>query len=247
MRRDSIAQAALRLLNVDPSAPMARIAASAGVSRATLHRHFATRDDLIIHLGRMSIESWRDALDAAAIDEATESGDVDRIRTAVDDLFGHLLRDAEEYGFTWLEYSLLSDEEVVAGSEVLRAREHAFYAAAQRTGVLRADLPVAWIGHTIFGALVGLREAIRCGDIPVRDAARLLRQTVLHGITASEAVSLPSSSVPAAPRCSWSNRVSGSTAIGRVPARQTTWPTPVCGRSSASPSDAPPLASHDLR
>ncbi|MGH8881148.1 MAG: TetR/AcrR family transcriptional regulator [Stackebrandtia sp.] len=185
MGRHEIATAALRLLNVDPTASMADVASAAGVSRATLHRHFAGREELIRMLGDLSIESWRQALDTAGIDAAVESGDAEQLRTALSDLCGQLVRDAQEYGFALTEPSLETDDEIVAASEIEQNRELAFYSAAQAAGVLRPDLPVAWIGHSVFGLLVALRESLRRGDIAVRDAERLLRETLLRGIAAA--------------------------------------------------------------
>jgi AcrR family transcriptional regulator len=45
--RERILEAAERLLEQSPSAPLTEIAAAAGVARSTLHRRFASRDDLI--------------------------------------------------------------------------------------------------------------------------------------------------------------------------------------------------------
>ncbi|HZE38520.1 MAG TPA: TetR family transcriptional regulator [Stackebrandtia sp.] len=184
MGRAEIGVAALRLLNIDPTASMAQLAAAAGVSRATMHRHFATREELVKHLGWLSLRSWRDALDAARIDEAVDSGDTARAREALDGLCRELVRDAAEYGFTLTEHSLESDDDIVSASEIQAKREYAFYVAAQDLGVIRADLPVPWIANAVFGLLVGLRRCLSHGDIAVRDAERLLRETLLGGIGA---------------------------------------------------------------
>lgn len=179
-----LGQAALRLLNADPTASMAQIATAAGISRATLHRTFATREDLVKFLGRMSLESWRDALDAAGIDEAAADGNGDKVTDALHRLCGELIRDADEYGFVLTEPAAHRDEELVTEAELLQNRELRFYTAAQEAGVLRADLPVPWIANAVFGLLVGLRDGLRRGDIAVRDAERLLRETLLNGVSA---------------------------------------------------------------
>lgn len=179
-----LGQAALRLLNADPTASMGQIATAAGISRATLHRTFATREDLIKFLGRMSLESWRDALDAAGIEAAGHGGDAGEITHAMRRLCGELIRDADEYGFILTDPTAERDEELVSEAELLQNRELRFYAAAQEAGVLRADLPVAWIVNAVFGLLVGLRDGLRRGDIAVRDAERLLRETLFNGISA---------------------------------------------------------------
>ena len=102
----------------------------------------------------------------------------------MNELCVQLVRDADEYGFTLTEPGLRVDDDVAAASEIQQGRERRFYEAAQRAGVLRNDVPVAWIAHAVFGLLVGLREALNHGDIAVRDAERLLRLTVLTGVVA---------------------------------------------------------------
>ena len=56
--RDEILATAQRHLNLDPRASMAVLASAAGVGRATLHRHFASREDLLHELGTRSLDRW---------------------------------------------------------------------------------------------------------------------------------------------------------------------------------------------
>ncbi|MEV0648459.1 TetR/AcrR family transcriptional regulator [Phytomonospora sp. NPDC050363] len=182
--REQIARAAIRRLNADPVASMAEIAESAGVSRATLHRHFASREELMTELGRESVGSWRRVLDDAGIDEAAALGTPEALNAALDSLCHHWIRDVEEYGFALTETAAYGQDDLLVAVEEQHARENAFYAAAQKAGVLRADMPEVWIGHLAFGLLVGLREALRRGDIAVRDAERLLRESFLRGCAA---------------------------------------------------------------
>ncbi|GLZ79842.1 TetR family transcriptional regulator [Actinorhabdospora filicis] len=184
--REQIARAAIRRLNADPAASMAEIAESAGVSRATLHRNFASREALMAHLGRMSTESWTQVLDDAGLAEAVADGSPEALRAAIDRLCHHNIRDVEEFGFVLTEHVVFEqDDELAQVVERCQTREQEFYAAAQKAGVLRADLPPVWIGHMSYGLLVGLREALRRGDVAVRDAERLLRESFLRGCGAS--------------------------------------------------------------
>lgn len=183
--REQIARAAIRRLNADPVASMTEIAESAGVSRATLHRHFASREELMTQLGRMSVGSWRQVLDDAGIDEAVADGSPEVITAALGSLCHHWIRDVEEFGFALTENAAYGQEDLLALIEELQGREHAFYAAGQKAGVLRPDMSEVWIGHAAFGLLVGLREALRRGDIAARDAERLLRESLLHGCAAA--------------------------------------------------------------
>jgi len=182
--REQIARAAIRRLNADPVASMTQIAESAGVSRATLHRHFASREELMGELGSLSVGSWRQVLDDAGVDEAVTDGSAAAITAALDSLAHHWVRDVEEFGFALTETGAYGQDELAIAVEEQHAREHAFYAAAQQAGVIRADMSAVWIAHAAFGLLVGLREALRRGDIAARDAERLLRESFLRGCAA---------------------------------------------------------------
>src|SRR5262245_3564813 len=54
---------AAEVLVADPSASLAEVAEAAGIGRTTLHKHYATRDDLMRAVGHRAIDLWTQAID----------------------------------------------------------------------------------------------------------------------------------------------------------------------------------------
>lgn len=177
--RDTVLGAAQRLLTTDPTASMAQIAAAAGVGRATVHRHFASRDELLHEIGRRSLDTWAASL--ASVADAAGSGEPARIRAAVEDLLAQFVADAEQAGIALTDPTVINEPGLRARADVLFAEEVALYAAAQEAGVLRADVPARWLGHTVYGLLVSVRDALVAGDVARRDAVDLVRSTFFEG------------------------------------------------------------------
>src|SRR5262249_21782471 len=46
------------VLVADPAAALAEVAAAAGIGRTTLHKHYATRDDLVTAVAHRAIDLW---------------------------------------------------------------------------------------------------------------------------------------------------------------------------------------------
>lgn len=179
--RDEILASAQRHLNVDPRASMAVLAAAAGVGRATLHRHFASREDLLHELGTRSLDRWEASLDGADAHGAAGSGDAARIEACLRDLLGRYLADSDDFGFALTDAFLTSAADLLARSDGLFDREVELYVAAQTTGVLRDDLPPRWLGHAVYGLLVAAREAMRDGDVARRDLDETVVSTFFTG------------------------------------------------------------------
>ena len=52
---------AAAVLVADPAASLAEVAEAAGIGRTTLHKHYATRDDLVRAVGHRAIDLWEQA------------------------------------------------------------------------------------------------------------------------------------------------------------------------------------------
>lgn len=159
-RADQLVAAALTVLNADPAASMAQIATAAGVGRATLHRHFASREDLITEIGDRSIRRWEASLlasgaPALAGDASGSSAapDAAALRAALEELVGRYVQDAGDFGFALTNPEIERHPDFRERCLALIAIETRVFASAQRVGVLRDDVPTEWIGHVLFGLL----------------------------------------------------------------------------------------------
>lgn len=184
-KRDQILGSAQRLLNVDTAASMGAIAESGGISRATMHRYFPTRESLLTELGTRSLDRWQQRLDAGPAEDVAASADPELIRAAIGDLVRGYVEDAHDFGFALTDHVILTDESLRERTEVLTERESALWAACQQAGVLRDDLPPRWICHAVYGLLVAGREASRLGDVAPRELADLVLSTFSSGVARS--------------------------------------------------------------
>ena len=70
---------AARLLARDPAVGMAEIAGAAGVGRATLYRHFPTREDLIAAIDARALREVEEAIAAARLEEGSATAAFERL------------------------------------------------------------------------------------------------------------------------------------------------------------------------
>ncbi|MFI0351487.1 TetR/AcrR family transcriptional regulator [Actinomadura sp. 9N407] len=180
-KEDAILAAATRRLNEDPTVSMAQLAEAIGVSRATLHRHFATREALLHKVALRAVAAWEGIHHDIGLESATSSGDPDVLATALRGLLRGYIDAIDEYGFALTDHFIYGLPDVAAWSGRLEELEIGFIAAAQRAGVLRPGLPPRWVSDALYGLLIGAREGLRRGDFARRDAADLLLTTFMRG------------------------------------------------------------------
>jgi AcrR family transcriptional regulator len=168
-----IIAAATALLAANPGASMAEIAEASGLVRATLYRHFPTRDDLIRAMYAAALD---DALKAILSVDPEQGKATDAIARVVDALL--VVGD---------RYRILSEER--RGYPELREKEQsvgapliALVERGQKGGELREDMPLRWIVASL-GCLVN--EALRAvgrEDIDRAEAGTLVTRTFLESM-----------------------------------------------------------------
>src|SRR5690606_17914909 len=88
--RDQLLRAAADFLGRRPNATQDEIAAAVGVSRATLHRHFAGRPALMAALEELAITEMRSVLDTVRLDEGTATAALRRLVSACEPVSPYL-------------------------------------------------------------------------------------------------------------------------------------------------------------
>ncbi|GAA5074035.1 AcrR family transcriptional regulator [Thermocatellispora tengchongensis] len=169
----AITTAAERLLSGNPAATMEQIAEEAGVSRATIHRRFASREALI---EAMEATAWRE------IDEAIEAAHPATAPplVALHQATANILRIKSGWRFALARTVPLGAE---AGRirERVMARCEAAFRRAREEGLLRPDADPAWVRRAYLALLTETAHQEPGEAEPDLLAARML-DTLLYGV-----------------------------------------------------------------
>jgi TetR/AcrR family transcriptional regulator, mexCD-oprJ operon repressor len=143
----AILEAAARVLAAHgEQANMTDVAAAAGVARATVYRYFPSRQALLEELAELAVKSAGERLTAARIDAISVPEGVTRaVRALVDvgDLFIVLARER-----------LRPEEERFESDVAMPLRQ--LVERGQAGGVIRDDIPSAWLTDSLLGIVVSL-------------------------------------------------------------------------------------------
>jgi AcrR family transcriptional regulator len=172
--RDRIVAAAATVWAADPSASLDTIAQSAGVGRATLHRHFPSRAALIRTAAFDGVAALASALDAAALSQREPAA-------ALDALIGILVPFGDRLHFLLVTGDLIGDPELAAAEAVIDAPIRAVLDAAAAAGVLRRDVPGVWRFRALEALLYAAWTAVAAGEIARLDAPQLVRDSFRRG------------------------------------------------------------------
>lgn len=172
--RQALIEAAFDILSTDTGASLADIAAAAGVGRATLHRHFASRDDLLRTLTHVAIEEM-DAATNAACDGVETYAEALRLCLEA------LIPLGNRHGFLARE-PFSEGSELAAEFARMSTQTAEMVDAARREGLFAPTIPTSWIVQAYDHLLYAAWESVRTGDATAAQAAGFAWRTLTKGL-----------------------------------------------------------------
>jgi TetR/AcrR family transcriptional regulator, mexCD-oprJ operon repressor len=171
-----ILAAATRALAEDPKASMSDVAIASGVGRATLYRHFASRDELLGAIRLQALRECRTALgEVLPADGPLEDG----LGRVVSALLGVLDR------YRVLASTAPADRSDPDQRRLVEQVEGPIVALLRRgeeAGELAPDVAPETVVVMLGGLLHAVRRAISDGVLPADEAGALVTRTLLRGV-----------------------------------------------------------------
>lgn len=171
----AILEAAARELADDPKASMSAIAERSGLGRATVYRHFRSREELVQAIHRQALDDAAEAIAFSRHEEGPALEALERVAEA-------LLEVGDRYRIA---------AELHATDPALRRRERllarpiaALVERGQAAGELRADIAADWVPQAFASLLAAALRASREGVIARDQAARYVLATLIEGLAA---------------------------------------------------------------
>ena len=172
--RPSLLDVAAEVLVADPAASLAQVAQAAGIGRTTLHKHYATRDDLLRAVGHRAVDLWEQAL--AAVADGPDGG----LRAIITSM----VVVGSQLGFLWRTPALHRDQALEERSDATQEATLAVLRRAADRGVLAPGTPDWWLLDTFFSLIYVAAESVAEGKLAPNDAPGLVTSTFLRGIGA---------------------------------------------------------------
>ena len=171
--RDAIIEAGFLLLSADPAANLADIATLAGVGRATLHRHFANRDELIRTLALAALSEMDEAAEQAAKDAQSAEDALRQVLAALINL-------GDRHGFL-AHLPTGTDPEIDAEIARQAAESRAMIRYAQMEGTIDPALPESWAERQFDAVIMTAWESIRAEETTPGQACALAWRSLKQG------------------------------------------------------------------
>jgi AcrR family transcriptional regulator len=169
----SLLDVAAEVLVADPSASLTQVAEAAGIGRTTLHKQYATREDLLRAVGNRVIDLWEQ------VTEVASAGDADGgLRAAIE----AMIPIGPQLAFLWRTPSFDHDQDLETRWNAFTQQTLAILKRAQDRGVISAAVPDWWLLSTFHAVIYIASERVQLGHLARLDAPGLALSTLLHGI-----------------------------------------------------------------
>jgi AcrR family transcriptional regulator len=173
---DRILQAATRALAEDPATSMLLVARAASIGRATLYRHFPSREALIRAIRLKALRECRAALADADLDEGPAAQAIERAieaLLAVVDRYRVLVHEPPPDRSDPVQRALVEEVEAPLLALIERGVDG---------GEVAPDLPPRFVLDGLVGLLTAARRAIVDGQLAPERAGAAVSLALLHGI-----------------------------------------------------------------
>jgi len=168
---------AAQVLVADPAASLAEVAEAAGIGRTTLHKHYATREDLLHAVGDRAIDLWEHAI-AGITGQEDPDGGLRAMTTA-------MIPIGPQLAFLWRTPTFDHVKEIEVRWGAVEAATQAILSQAQARGVIATGMPGWWLLATYFALVYVAAESVQSGRLAPLDAPGFVLGTFLHGVAAT--------------------------------------------------------------
>lgn len=172
--REAMLRTAADFLGRRPNATQDEIAKALGMSRATLHRHFAGRAELVQALSDMAGHKLHTAVQTARPREGSATEALGRLVEAFE-------KDAP---FLALFYSVSQEGDEATAHPVWKEIDAAVlevFERGQSSGEFTARITAAWMAEAFYSLIAAGAWAIQSGRCAQRDFTRMVTHMVLCG------------------------------------------------------------------
>lgn len=175
---DAILEAGFHVLGANPGASMSDVADAAGVGRATLHRHFRTREDLLSALAIAAMKELSEAADAATADAQSYT---EALRLGLEAVIPLANRQV------FLTHEAAARDPAVAEAyEKDRAEVFDAFERAKAEGSFANDIPTEWLFQSYDALTYAAWEMVSAGDATPKQAAAFAWRTLTQGLSGDE-------------------------------------------------------------
>jgi AcrR family transcriptional regulator len=172
--RDRILRVGRTILARNPRASLDEIATAAELGRATLHRHFASRADLLRQIGLAALAT----IEATVAEARLEQYEPEAALQCLIEVLTPLGDDAH---FLLYAAELFEDPDLKRADERVINLILPVLGRLRQAGLVRGDLPDAWMFASLEALLYAAWNAVHLGIVARNDAPRLVLTSFLHG------------------------------------------------------------------